>query len=564
MLQIILAILYTSLLCFSWGFTGLSFIRKWSGDSYAPGFPITCLLGLSLIGITCQLLSVFIPMGGWLVQLFILWPIIYIGVRYPDKLYGLLITWKGYLNSLNKPAILYLCAGLLFILVIGAWHVSNPDTLGYHAPIITWNEQYKVTPGIANLNGRLGLQSSWFILCAVFSFSFTGTPALTFINSTILCWLVLFLADILSRSYQTATTNSKPFILWCVLCVFCFGINIQAYLAASSASPDFIICIFLWACFYLLLEKSDNPQPITQIITALFILAFSVSLKLSAIPALLLLPLIFIRLKSLKTIHRVLITVLVPALAILPFLYRNFISSGYPFFPALYFNYFDVNWKADQTMTRQIDEYVTVYAKVGNVTIDDYVKAATLSFSEWFPIWFGQYTAAEIILTFSALLAALLNIFFAKYYFNKKNQDLGWIIGICVASSLVLMIKAPAPRFSQAFLVPPILAAVYMLLDNYPRLHPALWLRQCVLVLLLLTITGYSAFRFYRYFDLINMWRPYGISASPLKAIECQGMQIYLPLDPSGCGNAPVPCANNACETFLPRGTTIAEGFRAR
>lgn len=563
MFQILLAILYCTAVCHAWGYLGISLIAGTGGQLPRINFSLTCIFGLAILGILSQLLSIAIPMGGWMIQGIIVLPI---ALLIAWKRRELLQEWRSFLSNLRTMHVvaqLFLAIGLIYVLVVGIWTISNPDTLGYHAPIIKWNQEYKAIQGIANLNGRLGLQSSWFILCALFNFSFLGATAISFINSTLLCWLIIFLAERINFIFRDEAHTGHNAMLWYTLCLICFGVPVQVYLAASSASPDFITCIFLWACFYLLLQDYPPGSGNIQVLMAFVLLAFSATLKLSVLPALLLVPYCFYRLYTIPPALRFTWFAFILSLALLPFLYRNYLISGYPLFPASYLNLFQPDWQVDPEMARTIDAYVTVYARVGNVTLADFPASGSLTFREWFPLWLAQYTWGEILLTFTAITAMVINCLMAREFLKKKNHAIGWIFLICMISSIYLMRKAPSPRFAQAFLVPPILITIHLVLGKWPFLLPGKWIRRIALTMIIASICYYAGFRFQHYFEPANFWKVNGITTTKLITTTCNGVDIHLPLDSLGCGNATLPCANNACETFLPRGKTIEAGFKA-
>ncbi|MBZ5859152.1 LIC_10190 family membrane protein [Flavihumibacter profundi] len=563
MIQIIIAILYISLISWAWGSLALSVINSLLQEKYTNSFPIISLFGLSLIGILAQILSVFFAMGGWPIQVFLVLPLFILFLKNHDTLTSLKTVLLTTFRELDLIGILFLLSSIIFILVVGSWFIIHPDTLGYHAPIIAWNLKYPLVPGIANINGRLGLQSSWFILCALFQFDFTGTSALTFINSTVLSWFVLYLSVSLSRMIKTGKATAH-LLLWLALCLASFGVSTMVYLAASSANPDFIICIFLWTSFYLLLTGEPNPPPASKTIMALILLAFSASLKLSALPVLLLVPFFYFLLPAMAVRKRILLLVVIPVLSILPFLFRNIIVSGYPLFPSGYFDFFHPDWKLSQSLAHEIDEYITAYARVGNVTIADYSPAMGLSVGEWLPIWWQQYALAEKLFIIAALLATLVNLIFLKKLLSQKNKPFIWIVLVCFICCVLLTVKAPAPRFSQAFLVPVILSAIYLASEKFPLLQLSVMLGKIALAAIFLVIISYDGYRLHRYFDTKNIWQPYGVLPTKLTTSKCQGMTIYLPDGPNGCGLSTVPCANNDCITFYPRGISVKEGFRPK
>lgn len=563
MLLIIIAIVYCTIISWAWGSIAITRINYWMSDELNPIFSTICIFGLSLIGTTLQLIHIFLPLGGWLIHLFLAAPAFYLLFFTKNATQLFFQSVKRSFCQLNIYGLLFFISACLFFILVGCWHIINPDTLGYHAPIIEWNLKYPLVKGIANINGRLGYQSSWFLLCAVFRFDFLQTNAITFINTTLLCWFALLLSHELSKLLQQKSPPQYIWI-WLVLVAICVGTSTQFFLAASSANPDFIICIFLWTSFYYLLNLgADSSGPAISVVT-IFMVGFCVSLKLSALPALLLLPVFYLKPSHLSPLKRFILIIILPALSIVPFLYQNIIITGYPLFPSRMMNIFSVNWKLSPDLAKEMDEYITAYARVQQVELYKMATVLKLSAREWLPIWWTEYGVFEKGLVVGALTATAILILFIKRLLLTKKHVINWITLVCILSSTVLLLKAPAPRFSQAFLVPIILITLYHLINWGLAIKGMKFLTSTLVAILIFAIVGYDIYRVSRYFDARNLLEPSGVATYPNTIMNCNGMNITVPDDPNNCGFLSLPCANNPCTTFLPRGKTIEEGFIPR
>ena len=561
MLQVIAAIIYISVLCWVWGQMLLNTINLYlNHQNSTPVIAVefSCLTGLSFIGIVLQVLCLFMPLGGWGIHLLFALPPLLFYFRNRHLSYLFINTLRHRFSGLNIAGWAFFITGSLFVLAIHPWYVINPDTTGYHAPIIEWTLQYGTVPGIANLNGRLGLSSSWFILSAFFKFDFTGTGVLTFINAVVLIWCISYTADVLNQQIR----NQSGFIIVTIILIaFIFGIYTMIYQAASSASPDFIICIFLWSAFILLLNTDPKREYAMESEMALIILAFAVTLKISAAPAILLLPLIYKKIPSTSSFKKILFISIPIILSLGAFLARNIIISGYPLFPSTMFNWFNVDWKFSPQLAKEIEIYITAFAKAGSVEWEGYKDITNLKFSEWSLLWWSALTFMEKLFFLSVLVSISFLLLNIKKIFASKT--LGWITIVCLISSILWMTKVPALRFSQAYLLPLILISAWLMFDRFKSLIPKRYPNIAVIILIIF-IGGYSIYRFYTYFDAVNIVRPYGTINSPGSFINCNGIYIFIPQNPNGCGSNPLPCAYNSCETFEPRGPGIADGFRSK
>src|SRR5690606_37659151 len=109
-----------------------------------------------------NLISFFLPLSIIPVQVALLLGAII--SLYFNKTFASQFRWLP-----DKPERIHgvlLISGAVMIILLLQLHSStivHPDTLSYHASIIQWIEQCPQVYGIANLESRLGLQSSWYV-----------------------------------------------------------------------------------------------------------------------------------------------------------------------------------------------------------------------------------------------------------------------------------------------------------------------------------------------------------------------------------------------------------------
>src|SRR6185436_3663216 len=76
---------------------------------------------------------------------------------------------------------------------------------------------------------------------------------------------------------------------------------------------------------------------------------------------------IFIKQKNFKLL---LLPIACCLLLVLPFLIRNIIIAGYPFYPATSFDFTNVDWKPDPQLTGQLREYIKYFNRVFTTYLD--------------------------------------------------------------------------------------------------------------------------------------------------------------------------------------------------
>src|SRR5688500_15329410 len=161
MLLLLLFWLYITIICFTWGIIVCRFFTR--GESMEnidfPAVSVICLLGLTATGTLALYFSLYLPVN-WIVHLVIVLPVIVCWCVGPLRrtMWKLLAVSRppGYINTILLISLILMIAGIASSTII------HPDTLSYHVQSIRWFEQFKVVPGIVNVDTELGMQSLWF------------------------------------------------------------------------------------------------------------------------------------------------------------------------------------------------------------------------------------------------------------------------------------------------------------------------------------------------------------------------------------------------------------------
>ena len=120
----------------------------------------TFLIGLAIITCLANYWSIYLPIT----------PLFFI-LLLPLVIYGAILISKRKRKNYGPIEI-----ALLFFLTVAALCLSlgqtpNIDEAGYYLPLVKWIETYAVTPGTALLNHRIGFNSCFHMLSAVFGLS---------------------------------------------------------------------------------------------------------------------------------------------------------------------------------------------------------------------------------------------------------------------------------------------------------------------------------------------------------------------------------------------------------
>lgn len=297
---------------------------------------------------------------------------------------------------------------------------------------IQWIEQYSVIPGLANVQERLGFNSSVFVLSAGFLFNSWFGQNLFIINS--LC-IFIFSTWLLWIAFKKKSAIG----LFSLLFLY-FFIN-QYATHISSPGSDVLPNIFMG---FILISILLNPEYLkTKYLLFIVLPLFGITLKISIAPVVLLC--FYVLYQKDKNIWKLIKKISLFGIAlVLPWLVRNIVLSGYLIYPMDEIDLFSVEWKVPREKVIFVKKWIYSWAKDST---NDYSVVLSRSFGEWFPIWWSKMLFINKLLFVSAFSSPFIGTLYVVW--NKRNQKytllLAFFIGyIC----LLFWLKAPDFRFS--------------------------------------------------------------------------------------------------------------------
>lgn len=546
---------YISFACYGWGVMILNALKTKKEEIKENDIhPVLIfLIGLSGIGAFIWAISLFFPLSRWSLQLAVITPSLAILLKRGAASFKPTVVQRSILAI--YPALIILgCIMTLVILIMSSWTINHPDTVGYHIQIIKWMEEFKAVPGIANINHRLGLQSIWFSICATFNFSFIKNGHFTYINSCTTVWICYFFIYQINKSIRDKKIPDAFFLTF--LLALIFGSYTQIRLTATSNSPDFISAIYTALAIYLLYSRKEVSPGIV-----FFLSFFSCCIKFSALPILIislyLLIQVFLKQKKLN-----LYTVLFTLTLLISTFARNAITSGYIFFPSIWPDIIEADWKLNKEQAANILSYVEAYAK----TESDFSPAAVLNTREmkpakWLPIWWKHRSVADriiIVLLCISIVLALSNL--------RKLFKLSAEKQICILTSFLgimfWFVKAPDPRFGFGFIIPFITmisdqTRSKFLISFFCKKNYLIKTIYCISFLL----GWYFIHRAANFFSIQQLIYPIGVVQQPSHRVDCNGTMFNIVSYPALCGETSLPCIEDTCGNFVNRGAKISDGF---
>lgn len=561
MLTAIPILLYTLIIWYLYGRAVDTLLDRVLVIRLNSSITLTLLLGLAAVTTLGSFTSLFIRIGLEF-QLVLLAGAVGLAV-YIIRQKTLLpaLHWPK-LNRLQIAGALVMLIGMGILLYAGCLPPENADTGIYHAQGIHWIENYPAVPGLANLHKRLGYNSSWLVTTAIFSLSFLG--GLSYHLSTLALFLVL--AGYCYGGIHHLLAGKRSLSDFLKLGYF-VGILIFQFPQISSPgtdSPAFLIGWFILTETTAILET--DRERLKQTGFALLILCcYSITIKLSAGPMLLIAVWIVFAAGLLRTRRKFWLTALAVVLIAAPFIARNIILTGYPVFPGFGVNLFGVDWAypADEA----IEEVGAIhwYALHSEVKQEVY---DTLSFFEQFKLWFlyqlPRYRAIIVYLLAAFPGFAILFIFKPWQKFCAPCKEL-WIVYLtAVVHCGYWVLTAPSFRFGIGVTLTMVLLlgipVLLFILENWTwtqRFVPALVVLACVGAMLL-TVKSY-----------VHMDKLAAVAINPAdypdwrtEPCEYNNFSLFCPSMYGECWYKTFPCGFKGDSHVAMRGTDYRDGFK--
>lgn len=548
------------------------------------------LMGYCFLSLVSVLYSLFLPVNAWVHLCLFIFSLMYLIFNKIEF---------NFILKTDKPSLFfYLLIGICTLL-LALPEPNHGDSSFYHAQALQWVEQYKAVPGLANLFGRLGFNSSFFNVQALFSFYPFSNVSARFLNSfLVLIWAIFLFQNILNKSLALKERMLSLSFIFISLTVSRGWV--------SSIAPDVVVGIFMLVIGFYMIKNlphlsfngagSQPPLLLRQaqqtrgsFVSPNFLcilLATAITIKLSA---LFLVPIVagFIILQK-KVNHTLFV---IPALIGVVWIIRNIIVSGYLVYPYLPVPFVNLDWAVTAQQAQIEKKWISSWAKIPS---ENWEYVLSLSFAEWFPQWFALQSLFNKILTLS-LGFAWLNIIFIIVKKLVQKQPLSMALKLLFLWGMVIAIWlfiAPDYRFAYGYVLPFIIGFVFLphLRFNGAGSQPPLQRRGGFWPILfqkllykttnnnliieagkyayLLLLVGFTVYVIQKQsVEIIHL----AIMPEPYKTAKTYDIKIneaiihIAPIE-NNCNNTCIPCVN---ADLIPkglemRGEKIENGFRSR
>lgn len=554
MLSLFLAHIIITIACL---WSGWLFYNLVSGENNERPVIFYAISGLILITTITQIVVLFFPIGFY-VKLFISLSLLLAGLAKRKSFrdfYARIYSGFSLLSNLSSVLFILIWA---IILLISAGPTVMDDTDSYHIQSIKWIQEFGSVPGLVNLHERFGFNSSWFSSAALFSFSPGTSGGFTVLNSVLSMWLCYWLIS----KYNLLQKESKPHAAFSLLIVLIISILIWPLLRGNAATTnyDFIAtCIVLILFTDIVLAKNKEISPsIEWIIWPAYLFTVRIinfPLLLLSLMALI----IFVKQKKARALFLPIVYCLV---LIIPFIIRNIIIAGYPFYPAPYFDLGNVDWKPDPQTTERLLEYIKYYNRVSTTYLE--IEQTKALGSNWIPSWFNYlfpFDKALLIAGSIGIIAPVIKLS------GQKNKKKILLIAISIVWLICWFIISPDPRFVYGLLLFGVfLFACYFfsVIKNWQLLKHL----SGILIIVMITASGfYFVSKPWKQPAYRNWMLPAQLPHPPVKEFLTDDIILRIP-EPinnnwnSRCYGTDLPCLYKIDPRLKARGKNIGNGFR--
>lgn len=396
--------------------------------------------GILVITVYAEIFSIFAQIGA-VSHILMLAAAAFFGYRRRKQLSLLwsrfktiLFSWEGFF---------YVCfiLGIAFFTSRGIFHT---DTNIYHAAAIRIYEEYGLIKGIGNLQVHYAYNSSYLAFASIFSMRWLFGRSLhttTGLIEVVLCLYAFHGLKDFKRHASHVSDMMRIGILFYALVM----LN-----GSMSPATDYVTMLFALFVLTAWCENAENYADVTQYSLLSVCAVYVMTLKFSACLLVLLVLYPAVLLMKAGKWKEIALYIGCGMIILLPFLFRNYLISGWLLYPFDGIDIFHVAWKIPK-------EYLTVDAdqiKVWGRCLYD-VEKINWPVSRWMPVWWEHQERYEQMLLGAAFLGCILQIVIWTVKLIKRQRLRAdyFVLTLAVWGNLaVWFFMAPYIRYGLAFL----------------------------------------------------------------------------------------------------------------
>jgi len=410
------------------------------------------LLGLCFLIIPLSVWSLWLPSNHFFLVIVFFICIGYWGINHRKAL-SILSGAKKKIRGVSSPfQIIILIVSILVSVFFFTWQQDVFDSAFYHYQNIRWNEEYAVVPGLANLEGKLGFNSNYFLISAIFSFRFILNEAIYPLHPLI---ATITTTWVLYELFRSGYEIKRFFIFIAYILLFWVSIYFLGN-TSTDITSNFIV-------FYILARIILYPGLLKKnYFFGIILPVFLVTIKLSFFPlGIISLYSLYYLIRNKKyNINIISFSVIISLLIVVPWLIRNVIVSGYLIYPLHEIDLFSFDWKVPKDIAIKEKDYIF---EIGYYFFRIALRYPWMSVRD--SLWINILTDIIYLLTF-------ISFAIFSYRLIKKGETVASHIRLLYAvfalSIIVWATGGPDVRFVAGILCSCIFTGAILLFKNKP------------------------------------------------------------------------------------------------
>jgi hypothetical protein len=427
------------------------------------------------------------------------------------------------------------------------------DTGLYGAQAVRWFITFPLVPGLGNLLGQLGFNSSVFLwFAALDQGPWRGLAHHLFDGFLI---AALF-ACIIPPALRILRAESTSPIDWFWTLLFVPGTiwaTTSKIVGTNTDLPTSVVCLVAAAMLFRALG-GEPPEPGTgmsdsrsvELVMAMTLFSLAVTFKISSVVfasmgwTMAVARLWMLRLNAPSGKRQLMWGVILSAAIVLPWIGRGIVLTGYPLFPSTVLA-IPVDWRVPALEAQLQADFARSFARVPELT---YEYAHGWS---WLRPWFRELVRERegfLIPLFFALAGGAVGIIRTARGNRRSLPQCLWLLAPSLGGLIFWFLEAPAMRFGE-----PLMWTAGATLGTFAAVHfldrPGR-IRMALGGLLLLTAWAAHPRLFWSsYFrPSVGVRTFLRLPAARLRAHKtASGLTVYVPVETNQCWDAPLPCS---------------------
>jgi len=383
---------------------------------------------------------------------------------FPVILLGIIFFTIGLHKKFFKLNFILYFFIIFFITFVSFYSNDNIDSPMYHLQIIKWIVNNKINFGIANLEVRLGFNSSWHSFIAMLDLNFKNFSNKFYISS-------IFFSFIIYEFFQNKKKYSSSDYFLCLVLLYLFlfsflhpynyGVILNHLGNPERDIVSMLLYFFVIYLFMRINENENNPSLLTNeknnLINIFFISIFlCVTTRITTLPILILFFFIFFNVKNYKKINLLNIFIFITGIF---WMARSFALSGCFVFPITQTcvpTFWTVNLETVKFLVEEAMRYSRTLPTLEKVNDFNF----TLNSYDWLLPWFKNYYFKAALLqigSFIIVISIILLILKILHNKIKKNNTIKILnYEVLIFSTLIIHLifwfKAPEIRYAWGLL----------------------------------------------------------------------------------------------------------------